>query len=79
MFKQTVQSNVPEVFTLNIPLIEGEEPVNIEVAVILEASGSDVLCYLESVEGAEKIDEITIDLINKEVEKIQEATTVIFY
>lgn len=37
------------------------------------------ICYLESVDGAEKIDEITIDLINKEVEKIKEATTVIFY
>ena len=79
LFKQTVQSNVPEVFTLNIPLIEGEEPVNVEVAVIMEASGSDVVCYLESVDGAEKIDEITIDLITKEVEKIKEATTVIYY
>lgn len=78
-FKQTVSSNMPEAITLNIPLIEGEEPVNIEVSVILEAHGNDIICFLESVDGQEQIDAITEKLVLEEVEKIKNDTTIIYY
>lgn len=78
-FKQTVTSNMPESFTLSLPLIEGEEAEKIEVAVILEASGGDILCFLESVEGQEKIDQITEKLVDEEVSKIEADTTIIYY
>lgn len=79
-FRQTVESNMPDAIKLNIPLLEGEEPLQIEVNIVLEASGSnDIICYLESVDAAELIEEHFALRVNQEVEKIQDFVTVIFY
>lgn len=78
-FKQIVNSNMPDNFVMCLPLIEGEDPVNINVEVILEAKGTDITCYLESVDGAELIETIKEKLIEEEVSKIKDQTTVIFY
>lgn len=78
-FKQIVTSNMPETFTMCLPLIEGQEPVSIQIEVILEAKGTDITCFLESVNGAELIDQIKEKLISEEVEKIKDSTTVIYY
>lgn len=78
-FQQAVESNVPEAFTLNLPLIEGEEPTSVQVAIIIEASSSlDVRCFLESADAAESIDQVREARVIQEVEKIQDHTTVIF-
>ena len=79
-FVQTVESNVPDSITLRIPLLEGEDPVDIEVAVTLEASGtSQIECFLESIEAAEIIEEQFEKRVSEEVEKIKEFTTIIYY
>lgn len=77
-FEQTVESNMPESFKICIPLIKGANPIEIELSVILEAKSGEIRCFLESVEAAEKIDEISEKLISEEVEAIEELTTVIF-
>ena len=78
-FKQSVESNMPDAIKLKLPLLEGEEPIEIEVNVILEAHGSDIKCSLESVEAAELIETQFAERVNQEIEKIKDFVTVIEY
>ena len=78
-FKQTVTSNIPEEFNLNLPLIEGEDPVEVPVRVTLEADVHSINCYLESIDAADLIEAAFENLILEEVEKIKDKVTVIFY
>lgn len=78
-FNQTVEANIPDSFIINIPLIEGEDPIRINVEVILEANSShEILCYLESIDAAESIDIEREKRVMEEVEKIEDKTTIIF-
>lgn len=79
IFKQTVESNLPDAITLKIPLLEGEELVEIKVDIILEAEGGQIKCYLESVEAAELIETQFEARVNQEVEKLKEFVTIIEY
>lgn len=79
VFRQTVESNMPDSFTISLPLIEGEEPVGIEVSVILAADNGSIICYLESLEAADIIDAQREKIINDEVEKIEKDVLVVFY
>jgi len=76
-FKQTVESNMPDAIKLKLPLLEGEDPIQIEVNVILEAHGSDIKCSLESVDAAELIESQFEQRVNQEVEKIKDKVTII--
>lgn len=78
-FKQTVTSNMPDAIKLKLPLLEGEEPIEIEVNVILEAHGSDIRCSLESVDAAELIETQFAERVSQEIEKIKGYVTVIEY
>jgi hypothetical protein len=78
-FRQTVESNMPDAIKLQLPLLEGEEPTEIEVNVILEANGnSGINCYLESVDAAEMIEQQFALRVEQEVEKIKDWVTVIY-
>lgn len=77
-FTQTVESNMPESFTLTLPLIEGGEKVKIEVFPVLEADGRDIICTLESMDAAEGIDDFRDKAVLAEVEKLKTKTTIIF-
>ncbi len=79
IFKQTVESNLPDAITLKIPLLEGEEAVEIKIDIILEAEGGQIKCYLESVEAAELIETQFESRVNQEVEKLKEFVTIIEY
>lgn len=76
-FKQTVESNMPDAIKLKLPLLEGEDPIEIEVNVILEAHGSDIKCSLESIDAAELIESQFEQRVNQEVEKIKDTVTII--
>jgi hypothetical protein len=78
-FKQTVESNMPDAIKLKLPLLEGEEPIEIEVNVILEAHGSDIKCSLESIDAAELIEKQFQERVEQEVKKIKSWVTVIEY
>ncbi len=78
-FKQTVESNMPDAIKLKLPLLEGEEPVEIEVNVILEANNNNgICCFLESIDAAEMIEEQFAKRVEEEVAKIEEWVTVIY-
>lgn len=79
-FQQTVESNMPDAIKIKIPLLEGEEPLEIEVNVILETNGnSEIKCYLESIDAAELIEQQFEQRINQEIEKIKDFVTIIEY
>jgi hypothetical protein len=78
-FKQTVISNMPDSIKLNLPLLEGEEPIQIEVNVILEAYGAEIRCSLESIDASELIETQFAERVNQEIEKIKEYVTIIEY
>jgi len=78
-FKQTVQSiNIPSTFEIRIPLIEGQpaEPINVEI--LLATDGRAIICYLESVDASERIDEILNTVIEEQVKIIEEKVLVIY-
>ena len=80
IFKQAVESNVPDEFVITLPLVEGDEPTEITVNVFLEASGGhDINCYLESVEAAELIEQKFEEYIEAECQKLSEKVPVIYY
>jgi hypothetical protein len=79
-FKQVVESNMPNAIKLKLPLLEGEPAIEIEVNVILEVNGgSDIKCYLESIDAADLIESQFEKRVNEEVEEIEKLVTVIKY
>lgn len=78
LFQQQVQSNMPEGFVLNLPLIKGGGKEKINVEVILEADGMNIQCYLVSVDGQEKIDGKLESLVEEQVKLIEDDVLVIY-
>lgn len=78
-FKQTVESNMPDAIKLKLPLLEGEEPIEIEVNVILEAHGSEIKCSLESIDASELIETQFALRVEEEIKKIKDFVTIIEY
>lgn len=76
--KQSVESNMPDSIIVKIPLIEGQESVKIELFIVMEVEGGKIICTLESIDGAEGIDEFREKAVLEQVEEIKERTTVIF-
>lgn len=80
IFKQTVHSNMPDSIKLKLPLLEGEEPIEIEVNVILDANGgSGILCSLESIDAAELIEQQFKLRVEQEIETLKDHVTIIEY
>lgn len=79
LFKQALESNMPDSIVLSLPLIEGEEPTEIEVSVILEMKQGVIVCYLESIEAQDLIDQERERITLREVEIIKNHTTVIYH
>ena len=77
VFVQTVESNMPSEFEIELPLIKGEGRFKFPLSVILEVENGDIVCKLESIEAQELIDQIVEKRIDEEIEKIKEFTTVI--
>lgn len=79
-YKQALETNIPESFKLTLPLLEGEEPTEIEVDIVMELKGGqDIQCWLESIDGADLIEEARTKLVEEEVAKIENDVTVIYY
>ncbi|OQA33116.1 MAG: hypothetical protein BWY54_00999 [Candidatus Dependentiae bacterium ADurb.Bin331] len=79
LMKQFVNSNVPESFMISLPLIEGENPCEFGVEILIEVGGSgDIQCTLESVIAKEIFDDLVKKVIETEVEKLTGKTTIIY-
>lgn len=77
LFVQTVESNMPSEFEVELPLIAGEGKYKFMLSVILEVHNGDIVCKLESIDAQELIDGIVERRIDEEIEKIKDFTTVI--
>lgn len=75
---QSVESNMPDSIMLKIPVIEGKEGVSIEVFIVMEVDAGKIICYLESMDGAEAIDQYREEAVLNQVKLIEDSTTVIF-
>lgn len=79
-FRVALESNMPDSIKLKLPLLEGEEPFEIEVNVVLELDGGSLIkCSLESIDAAELIEEQFKLRVEQEVEKLKEFVTIIEY
>lgn len=79
-FKVAVESNMPDSIKLKIPLLEGEEAIEIELNVILELDGGSIIkCSLESVDAAELIETQFAKRVKEEIESIKDFVTIIEY
>jgi hypothetical protein len=75
-----VETSIPETFTLVIPLFEGEKPQEIEVSIFFDITGGNgIMCYLESVDAADSMEEQRETLIAEEVLLIERFVTVMFH
>lgn len=79
-FRVALESNMPDSIRLKIPLLEGEDPIEIEVNVILELDGNSLIkCSLESIDAAELIEEQFKLRVEQEIDKIKDFVTIIEY
>jgi hypothetical protein len=77
-FDQSLESNIPEKFTLVLPLLEGEEKVKFDVNIWIEGNSyNDLRCYLESVDAADMIEEAVDNRIDEEIKIIEPYAVVI--
>jgi len=77
-FEQTLESNVPERFSLVLPLLEGEEKVKFDVNIWIEGNSyNDLRCYLESIDAADMIEEAVDKRIDEEIKIIEPYAVVI--
>ena len=71
-FSQVVDSNLPESFTINIPVLKGGRPESIEVETFAKISGRDVSFILISPDAAALYEEIKATEIDAQLEAIKE-------
>lgn len=71
-YGQVVNSNLPEAFSLTIPIFKGVEPANVQVEVYATIDGTDVYLQLFSPAANQIIEEMRDTVINGEIEKIRE-------
>ena len=76
-FTQAVESNMPEQFTMEMPLIKGGINYSFPVMILLEVSNNEITCFLESVDAQEIMDNVSSVKIDEEIEKIKNFTCII--
>ncbi len=77
-FEQTLESNIPSDFTIEIPLIEGEPKVKVKVGIFITGNSySSLSCYLESVDAADLIEKAIDDIIDREIKPLSEYAVII--
>lgn len=70
LLNQTVQSNLPDSFTLNIPIFKGRPKEKILVEVDIDPD--DFSCALISPDAADRIEELKNDLMDEVLHSIEE-------
>lgn len=69
LFEQSVQSNIPVSFDVDLPIIAGQKPSRVKVEVFIEVTGSTVSLMLDSIDVAELIVSERDRLLNQQIEK----------
>jgi len=76
-FTQAVESNMPESFSMEMPLIKGGINYSFPISILLEVNNTEITCFLESVDAQEILDNVSSAKIDEEIEKIKNYTCVI--
>lgn len=72
-FRQQVAStNIPESFTLRLPVFSGGEVVEIEVETFVSIDGADIKIALQSAGANDAVEDVKLNGISDVVEKIRE-------
>jgi hypothetical protein len=72
VFEQLVNSNLPESFTLRIPIFKGMPPETLEVETIAKVDGRTVAFTLISPGANQTLEEIRDEVINKQLAQIRD-------
>lgn len=72
VFRQVVDSSLPDKFQIRIPVFKGTEPTTIEVEVIAHVHGRDFELELISADAAAVVEETRDRIFDDEIEKIRE-------
>lgn len=70
-FRQAVDSNIPEKFTLKLPVFSGDDPSEIEVETYASVDGTDVTIHLQSAGANEVIEEKKANAITDVIDSIR--------
>lgn len=73
-----ISSEVPEVFTLNMPVFKGDVPYTFDVELCIEEKEGVVRAFLQSVSLEEIIEKRIQEIIDREVKRIPEGVTIIY-
>lgn len=71
VFKQAVDSNIPEKFKLKLPIFSGGNPEEIEVETYASVDGTDVAISLQSAGANDVVEETKANVINDVIFKIR--------
>ncbi|MDR2919708.1 MAG: hypothetical protein LBV72_10145 [Tannerella sp.] len=71
-YGQVVNSNLPEAFTLNIPIFKGVESTTLQVEAYATIDGGDVFLQLFSPAANQMIEEMRDSVINEQITSISE-------
>ena len=71
-FAQTVNSNLPKVFNLNIPIFKGGKPESLEVETFAKIDGREVAFVLLSPGAQATIEELRDKAIDEQLEAIKQ-------
>lgn len=75
--RQALESNIPDIFTMILPIILGEPKQTIEVQVSVFYANATIQCQLESVEAADYIEETFEKRVLEEIKLLEDHTTLI--
>lgn len=71
-YTKVVQSNLPEAFTVHLPIFKGQEAENLEVELYASVDGRDVTLSLVSPGACQLLEELRDKVIDEQVEQIRE-------
>ena len=70
-YSAVVQSNLPDAFTVHLPIFKGNEAEDLEVEIYASVNGRDVTLSLVSPGACQLLEELRDKVINEQVEQIR--------
>lgn len=71
LFEQSVQSNIPVSFDVDLPIIAGQKPSRVKVEIFIEVTGQSVSLMLDSIDIADLLVTERDRLLNEQIEKFK--------
>ena len=75
VFRQAVDSNIPESFKLRLPIFSGGNPVEIDVETYASIDGTDVTVSLQSAGAFDAIEDVKVNYMEEVINQIREVAT----